>query len=132
MSRNDPTGGVRGSIPKLIYEMYSPFNKQNVKNDLSADIDLNNLNLTLAWGLTKDGEESKSVTVLGQQALNDPKGPNIYEQRLSDPKLYIARVFSPFNISRNQEGSISSKYDFMVAISGPSFMNDAQQEILRD
>lgn len=122
----DRQGGVRGSKPKLIYEMYSPFYKVDEGEDRASDLDLNNLNYTLAWGVTADGSQSESVTVLGQQALNDPKGPNIYEQRLSEPKLYIARVFSPFNISRSQQGSIASKYDFMVAISGPSFMNEAQ------
>ncbi len=45
---------------------------------------------------------------------------NIYEQVDDTNKIYIGRVFSPFNVSRDDKRPFREKYDFMIAISGAS------------
>lgn len=42
----------------------------------------------------------------------------------------MARLFSPFNISSDPQKKLSDKYDFMVAISGETFMGTVEQENL--
>ena len=49
--------------------------------------------------------------------------PNVFVEIDPAHELYISRVFSPSNSSGIASGTIGSKYDFMVAISGPSVMN---------
>jgi hypothetical protein len=87
--------------PKLVYEMVSPFSTYRGEKPV-LDLGLN-LSIPLALGKTLDGhlDESTVVTQLGQQAMNDINGPNIFEHKLDESLLYVARVFSPFNISRS-------------------------------
>ena len=41
-------------------------------------------------------------------------------------------MFSPFNVTRNDPRNISSKYDFMIAISGSSTIGGEEKDQLRD
>lgn len=48
--------------------------------------------------------------------------PDVFTKQIDDD-TYIVRVFSPYNISKSDSRSLNVKYDYMVAISGPSGIN---------
>lgn len=58
-------------------------------------------------------------------------GPDIYTAKPEGKQIFVARLFSPFNISVSDTRSLSDKYDFMVAISGQTFMGSIEQENLK-
>jgi hypothetical protein len=57
---------------------------------------------------------------------------NIFEVVDDTENTYIGRVFSPFNVSRNDSRDFNKKYDFMVAISGSSKITPDEQAQLRE
>ena len=58
--------------------------------------------------------------------------PDVFEEIPAGTNTYVARVFSPYNISRTDPLPLNQKYDFMVAITGSSEMNTLQKRQLQD
>jgi len=105
--------------PAMIYSKQSPS-----QSELPIHLNLTYQGLKLALG---DPLGDESHTPVGELTSS----PNVFIEVIHDNELYISRVFSPSNATGNVSAPLGSRYDFMVAISGPSVMNEELRSELR-
>jgi hypothetical protein len=83
-------------------------------------------NISLNDESATDATNSSVFLAQAYSPINSTRA-NIFEQVEDSSKTYIGRVFSPFNVTRNDTRAFNKKYDFMVAISGSSTITPDEQ-----